>query len=338
MGVCGPHPAAMKYMTQPENARSGAGASQAPGGDQVRRFLIENQPVRGHWVHLGPAWRDLRAHQEYPAPIRDLLGEAVVSSVLLAATLKFCGTLTLQFEGNGLLRLLIAQCTHDFGVRAVARFDAQALQGSIGKPAGGWTFRSLVGDAGRVIVTIEAGERDLRYQGVVPLAGESLPDSLEAYFTSSEQLPTRVRLAAGEREAAGLLIQKLPETQDVDEGQDEADSVSSVWQRAQLGVAALGPQELLDGSIEAVLAASLGREDLRLFKAAPVRSECRCSPERVSELLRAIGQAEVSDVIREQGSVTVTCEFCQRPYRFTASDAEVLFGSDTVPPGSGALH
>jgi molecular chaperone Hsp33 len=255
--------------------------------------------------------------------------------VLLAATLKFHGTLTLQFEGNGLVRLLIAQCTHDFGVRAVARFDEAALQSATARPADGWTFRSLVGDAGRVIVTIEATERDLRYQGVVPLTGDSLSDSLEAYFGSSEQLPTRVRLAANENETVGLLIQKLPGTR---ASGDDPDTLASAWDQAQSGVAGVSGQALLGGSIEEVLTMSLGGQDLRLFTGTPVRSECRCNPERVSQLLRALGQAEVADVIREQGSVTVTCEFCQRPYRFSASDADALFSSDAVPPGSGALH
>src|SRR5690606_24015383 len=128
--------------------------------DEVRRFTLENQPVRGHWVHLESAWQDLRAHQEYPQPVRELLGEAVSASVLLAATLKFHGTLTLQLEGDGLVNLLVAQCTHDFRIRAVARFDetvdiATVLQN-------GHSFRRLVGENGRFAVTVEADEREAR--------------------------------------------------------------------------------------------------------------------------------------------------------------------------------
>src|SRR5262245_10771659 len=95
--------------------------------NEVRRFIIENQPVRGYWVDLESAWQELRAHQEYPQPVRDLLGEAVSAAVLLAATLKFEGNLTLQLEGRGLVRLLVAQCTHDYSVRAVARLDADHM-------------------------------------------------------------------------------------------------------------------------------------------------------------------------------------------------------------------
>ena len=92
-------------------------------GDEVRRFIVENRPVRGHWVRLEGAWRELRAHREYPEPVRELLGQAVAASVLLAATLKFSGTLTLQLQGDGAVSLLVAQCTHDFRLRAVANFD-----------------------------------------------------------------------------------------------------------------------------------------------------------------------------------------------------------------------
>src|SRR5688572_14484724 len=210
--------------------------STAP--NQVRRFIIENQPVRGYWVDLDSAWQDLRAHQHYPRPVQDLLGEAVSASVLLAATLKFEGTLTLQLEGKGDVRLLVAQCSNDFRVRAVARMrddddsDSDGPRASVGlgaslgvgvDPLGaiahlngtgmpvGESFHRLVGDNGRVIVTIEGTDKGMRYQGIVPLAGDSLAECLEAYFATSEQLPTRVRLGANGSRAVGLLVQKLPE-------------------------------------------------------------------------------------------------------------------------------
>src|SRR5579871_913064 len=148
-------------------------------GDEVRRFIVENRPVRGHWVRLDSAWQELCAHANYPPAVRELLGQAVAASVLLAATLKFRGTLTLQLEGNGAIRLLVAQCTHDFRLRAVARYDEAIVAGINGDAD---AFRRLVGNSGRVAVTIEADERSMRYQGIVPLSGESLADCLETYF------------------------------------------------------------------------------------------------------------------------------------------------------------
>src|SRR5262249_11724712 len=156
--------------------------------NEVRRFIIENQPVRGYWVDLESAWQDLRAHTDYPPAVRDLLGEAVSAAVLLAATLKFEGTLTLQLEGQGLVRLLVAQCSHDFRVRAVARLSEPEAEDEdsarvvdlgarsegtdpftdLGRAASADAFRRLVGESGRVLVTIEAAEREMRYQGIVP--------------------------------------------------------------------------------------------------------------------------------------------------------------------------
>jgi molecular chaperone Hsp33 len=310
--------------------------------DHVRRFIFEKQPVRGHWVHLENAWRELRAHSSYPPAVTELLGEAVVASVLLAATLKFRGTLTFQLQGNGAVSLLVAQCTHDFRVRAVARYDAAAVHAlstrRSGPGGGAALFRPLVGDAGRITVTVEAEEKSLRYQGVVPLSGTSLAESLEAYFASSEQLPTRVLLTADETHGAGMLVQKLPQSGAADDDAGDAMAVEDAWEGAQRGIAQLSPKRLSDRSIEELLAQGFPGHDLRLFRGAPVRFECRCSEGRVTGLLRALGPEEVRGVLREQGSVTVTCEFCHQPYRFGPVDIEALFAEDAGPGGSKAIH
>jgi molecular chaperone Hsp33 len=294
--------------------------------DHVRRFIFENRPVRGQWVRLETAWRDLRAHSTYPPLVTELLGEAVAAAVLLAATLKFRGTLTLQLQGNGAVNLLVAQCTHDFRLRAVARYDEAAV-GALSLPGGPGMFRRLTGSEGRVTVTVEADEKSLRYQGVVPIAGDSLADSLEAYFANSEQLPTRVLLAASDTHCAGLLVQKLPGRQGLDE-----EEAMPAWEEAQRGMERVSAPQLLSQSVEAVLAADFPGHDLRLFRGMPVSFECRCSPLRVAGVLRSLGSEEIRDLLKEQGSVTVTCEFCQRPYRFDSIDIEALF-SDVPTPG-----
>jgi molecular chaperone Hsp33 len=301
--------------------------------DRVRRFIFEKRPVRGHWVHLASAWRELRAHADYPAAVTGLLGEAVAASVLLAATLKFRGTLTLQLQGNGAVSLLVAQCTHDFRLRAVARCDAAAVQALAAAGVRGALFRQLAGTDGRVTVTIEAEERSLRYQGIVPLSGSSLAESLEAYFASSEQLPTRVLLVADGQRAAGMLVQKLPEA-----GAPDPEEVAEAWEGAEQGIGRLRPGALLQGSVEEALAESFPGHDLRLFRGSSVRFECRCSQGRVAGLLRALGPDEVRDVLKEQGSVTVTCEFCHRPYRFDPVDIEALFAPTPTFGGSEAIH
>jgi molecular chaperone Hsp33 len=301
--------------------------------DLVRRFIFEKRPVRGHWVHLQSAWRDLRAHTDYPPAVRELLGQAVAASVLLAATLKFRGTLTFQLQGDGALNLLVAQCTHDFRLRAVARFDDAAVREIAGDTRRGAVFRRLVGTDGKITVTIEADEKSMRYQGIVPLAGTSLAESLEAYFASSEQLPTRVLLAAEDTGSAGLLVQRLP-----DADADTSEEVALAWGVAQHGIESLDQAALLHVPVEKLLAQGFPGSDLRLFRGAPVLFECRCSSGRVAGLLRALGEDEVRGVLKEQGAVTVTCEFCRRPYRFNASDVETLFSEGQPEGGSAAIH
>jgi molecular chaperone Hsp33 len=300
--------------------------------DHVRRFIFEDCPVRGHWVHVEGAWRELRAHSHYPPAVNELLGQAVAAAVLLAATLKFRGTLTFQLQGNGAVSLLVAQCTHDFRLRAVARCDEAALASlaAAGPPSA--LFRQLAGTEGRITVTVEADDRSTRYQGVVPLAGESLAQSLEAYFASSEQLPTRVRLAADEARAAGVLVQRLPGAS------AETDDTGAAWQDAEDGMERVNPKQLLSVAAEEVLAGAFTGRDLRLFRGAPVRFECRCNPARVAGVLRALGAEEMRDLLREQGAVTVTCEFCHRPYRFDSIDIEALFADAPGPGASPARH
>lgn len=304
-----------------------------PASDQVRRFIVENRPVRGHWVRLESAWRELRAHHDYPGPVRSLLGEASAAAVLLAATLKFRGTLTLQLQGQGAVRLLVAQCTHDFHLRAFAQFDEATVEGIGAAEPASAVFRQLVGSQGQLAVTVEAEEKSTRYQGIVPLTGDCLAGSLEAYFASSEQLPTRVLLAADGARGAGLLLQQLPGRGDADESQIEA-----IWQEAQRGIERLSCADLLQEPIEELLGRGFGEQDMRLFRGSPVQFQCRCSPGRVAGLLRALGADEVRDVLREQGSVTVTCEFCHRPYRYDAVDVEALFAEGPDPDGSHAIH
>jgi molecular chaperone Hsp33 len=304
--------------------------------DEVRRFIVENQPVRGHWVRLDAAWRALCAHSDYPQPVRELLGQAVAASVLFAATLKFRGTLTLQLEGDGAISLLVAQCTHDFRLRAVARFDEESVDAiSAHSARGPKVFRRLVGTTGRVAVTVEADERSMRYQGVVPLSGGSLADSLESYFASSEQLPTRLILAADDERGAGVLVQKVPGAATADESELE-----ETWKNAQRGIEQLSAADLLTCPVEELLERGFAEHDMRLFRGTPVQFECRCNQQRVAGLLRALGQAEVRDVLQEQGSVTVTCEFCHRPYTFDAAAVDALFGDldSDGPLGSPTIH
>ncbi|HUQ10442.1 MAG TPA: Hsp33 family molecular chaperone HslO [Steroidobacteraceae bacterium] len=292
--------------------------------DRVRRFVLDRHPIRGHAARLTRAWLELREHQDYPPAVLQLLGEAVGAVVLLAATLKFDGTLTLQLQGKGLVNLLVAQCSHDFKVRAMARHEA------IDEAAG---FRSLAGE-GTIIVTVEATDRASSYQGVVPISGDSLAESLEAYFVQSEQLPTRVILAATPGAVSGMLVQRIPG----EGGKQSVDpaALESAWMKADHAMAALTPAELLEDDMEQRLVRMFGADEVRVFGGHEIQFQCRCSRERVANVLRSLGVEEVRSVLAEQGSVTVTCEFCQRPYKFDPIDTEQLFTSSLQ--GSSSIN
>jgi molecular chaperone Hsp33 len=292
--------------------------------DLVRRFNLERHPIRGHAVRLSGAWRSLREHQDYPPAVQQLLGESIGAVVLLAATLKFNGTITLQLQGKGLVGLLVAQCTHDFKVRGMARHESVD-----GEP----DFRALAG-SGTIVVTVEATDRASSYQGVVPITGNSLAECLEAYFVQSEQLPTRVALAASPGAISGMLVQRIP-----GEGGKSIDpaALESAWMKADHAMAALAPADLLEDDVEQRLVRMFGDDEVRVFGGSEVKFECRCSRERVANVLRSLGVEEVRGVIAEQGAVTVTCEFCQKPYKFDAIDAEQLF-AQAPPQGSQTIN
>ncbi|MBM4215241.1 MAG: Hsp33 family molecular chaperone HslO [Gammaproteobacteria bacterium] len=300
--------------------------------DLVQRFVVEQQSVRGQFVRLGPAWLALREHADYPEPVRRLLGEAVSAAVLLASTLKFEGELTLQLQGNGGVRLLVAQCTHDFRVRGVARFERERI-------ADDADFASLTGE-GTIVVTIETGKQASRYQGIVPIGGGSLAASLEHYFENSEQLPTRVVLGADDFGTAGLLVQRMPGQGGVaGEGlslEAEADRTFAAACEAMVGVHS---DELLVRPAAELMRRTFAGLDLRLHGSHAVNFRCRCSAERVEGMLRSLGASEVESIVTEQGQVTVTCEFCHKPWGFDAVDVSRLFGAAAdQPPGSSAVN
>jgi molecular chaperone Hsp33 len=297
------------------------------GTGELRRFILERHAVRGFWVRLDDAWRELRRHQQYTPEVEALLGEALSATVLLAATLKFQGTLTLQLTGDGLVKLLVAQCTHELQVRAVAR-TAETLPP---RPS----FAQLIGH-GRLSVTIENDEQAARYQGIVSLEGPNLAACLENYFATSEQLPTSVALSADAERTAGVLLQKMP----LSNAQGEALGAvaQDVWEQLQQRVGALDAVLLRTGTTEQVVQRICVEHDSRLFAAAPVHFACRCSAGRVAVLLRALGLAEMRGIIAEQGAVTVTCEFCGRPYRFDAIDVERLFTGVASPEAPASLN
>jgi len=299
-------------------------------GDTLRRFVFERFPVRGYLVRLDASWRALTEHHDYPPIVRGTLGEAAAATVLLGATLKFEGLLTLQLQGPGPLHLLVVQATHRHALRGVARWRGAVEDAGLEALTGG----------GRVTVTVENADRTSRYQGVVPLTGTRLADCFEDYFARSEQLPTRLWLAAGAERAAGLLLQRLPSgaaasAEELEHASAEGDED---WNRVRLLAATLTGDELLELAPQQLLRRLFHEEDLRLFEPDPVYFQCTCSRERVSGILRSLGQGEVRELLAERGSVEVRCEFCNRAWQYDAVDVEVLFADGETVSSPRALQ
>jgi molecular chaperone Hsp33 len=303
--------------------------------DTLRRFVFERYPFRGQLVHLGPAWQAMMEHHDYPPQVRDTLGEAVAATALLASTLKFKGLLSLQLRGEGPMHLMLVECTEGLALRAVARFR---------EPPDSRDLRVLSGN-GTLTVTVESEGHANRYQGIVPLAGGSMDACLREYFESSEQLPTRLWLHADGKNVSGLLLQRLPVTAkpstvtESGPGVVPEDEVEDAWQRVQLVADTVTGAELAELDDHKLLRRLFAEDDVRMFESTPVFFRCRCSRQRVENMLRALGRSEVDSMIEEFGQVEVRCEFCSRAYRLDAVDCAALFTAPGTPPvAGGAVH
>lgn len=278
--------------------------------DLRQRFYFENGPVRGECVRLDAALTEVFDRHDYPEPVRLLLGQMLVAAVLLTATLKLRGRLSLQARGDGALGSVMAECSHEHDIRGIAR-----LHENVTLPRGNPGPAALLG-RGMLVITLEP-EDGPRYQGIVPLEGETLAACLEAYFARSEQIPTRLWLAADRDRAGGLLLQVLP-------GSDH-DEDADLWPRAAHLGDTVTPEELLELPPQELLYRLYHEEEVRLPEAEAVRFACSCSRERTAEALVSIGRAEAEDIAAEQGEIRLHCEFCHTEYVFTPGDVRELF-------------
>ena len=292
--------------------------------DTLQRFLFENLAVRGELVHLDATWQAVLENHNYPLPVQKVLGELMTAVSLLMATIKFNGLLIAQIQGNGPVSLLVVEGSSDKTLRATA---------SIKEEKSDFTDESLQGIFGeaRLVITLEP-EKGERYQGIVALSGENLADALTDYLLRSEQLDTDIWLVADDKQAAGLLIQKLPETKETRYSSnilDVSDAGSDVdgWNRIQQLSSTIKDEELLNLSAEEIIHRLYHEEDIRLFDAETVSFRCSCSRERVAKMLLSLGAEEVKNMIEELSIIEVACEFCNHNYSFDAIDTEQLFTS-----------
>jgi molecular chaperone Hsp33 len=290
-----------------------AHTSRPATGDQSQRFLFEEADIRGESVHLDSAYREILAIHQYACGVSRLLGEFLSAAVLLSTNLKFEGKLVLQVRSEGQIPLLMVECDHFLRVRGIARGAEHATSNS---------NNELLSN-GQLAITIDP-TKGQRYQGIVPLQQGSLARSLDAYFVQSEQLKTRIWLAADGQRAGGLLLQQLP----AQIANDEAQRLQQ-WEHACSLAATVKDTELLELHSEHLLYRLYHRDPVRLFAPSAVSFHCTCSRERTRSALATLPRTELEELLEELGSITMDCEFCNQHYCFNRSDlAGVLEGSE----------
>lgn len=276
--------------------------------DSITPFAFEALPVRGALIHLSRSWRRMQRDHDYDVLITETLGHAAAATGLIAQSLKFDGAITLQIQGSGALQMLVMQCTNDLDVRGMAVMEEGTVASS---------FAELT-DKAHCAITVDAGERP--YQGIVEIQGESLSLSLEHYFERSVQVPSHVVLVANENVAGGILLQQMP-------GQliDEDD-----WKRLQFLLETLTTKDF-DGDAGLDLIRKLfAEDDVRVREERAVNFNCRCSKQKVEDVLKMLGEKESRAALEERDSIEVVCEYCGEKRVFDSVDVTRLFADNVV--------
>jgi len=286
--------------------------------DRIQRFLFEDEPIRGQLVSLDNSWQTILERSDAKGYAREILGHALAAVSLLASTLKFDGNITLQIRGQGALHMLVAQATSERTLRGIVRQSHQIEDET--------ASLADIFQSDKIVITIDSG-KGKPHQGIVPLYGHTLSEALGAYFEQSEQLQTHLWLAANDNNASGLLIQKLPgEPHDPD-----------AWDRILKLSETITDNELYDLDSEELVYRLFHEEAVRVFKQHPVNFECSCSRERTGSMLKSLGRTELEDILTTEGSIGITCEFCNEHYSFDAIDVEGLF-SESFPENSSTTR
>nr|WP_314687600.1 Hsp33 family molecular chaperone HslO [uncultured Pantoea sp.] len=274
--------------------------------DQLHRYLFENVAVRGELVNVSHTWHEIVRNHDYAEPVKTLLGELLVATSLLTATLKFDGDITVQLQGDGPLTLAVINGNNRQELRGVARVKEDA------KIASGSTLKEMVGNGYLVItITPEKGER---YQGVVGLEADTLAGCLEDYFMRSEQLPTRLFIRTNEQGAAGILLQVLPAQ---DTSQDDFNHLAMLTETVKV-------EELITLPANDVLWRLYHQEEATVYDPLPVIFKCTCSRQRCGEVLKTLPESEVDEILAEDGKIDMHCDYCGTHYVYDAVDIAAI--------------
>lgn len=294
-------------------------AQQAPS-DWVQSFHIENTRVRGVITVLPKAWRNLIEAIAYPEPVLPWLGQTLAANALFAGDIKMAGTVSIQLRSEGNLRTVFTECTANGAVRGIAQYqDPEKIPVTIDD----------LGPKALLAITIEPNRGSLRQQSLVPLEGHHLSEAFEAYFARSEQLPTVIRLAATSTHCAGMLLQLIPEQGGILLPKDSLD-----FERLSLFFSTLTDAELFTLDTRTLLQRLFAEDDIRLHQAIPLQFSCRCSRERVAQMLLTLGKVEALSLTDTDGILPARCEFCGAMYRFDVIEIEQLYWQQACAPGS----
>jgi molecular chaperone Hsp33 len=311
--------------------------------DILQKFIFDNAAVRGELVEISNAWREIQSRHAYPKAVRALLGEMVAAAALLSANLKFNGSIVMQIHGDGLVKLLVVECDAKLQLRATAKLRDGA---EVPDDA---TVEQLLNQTGRgrFVITLDPLDKvpgQQPYQGVVPLVGDDIATIIESYMLRSEQMDTKLWLAADGHVARGLLLQKLPRNSAVEGQVKQATEEEDLetWTRAVMLGQTLKQEELLATDVETLLKRLFWEETIRVFDPLEPAFHCTCSREKVANMLKMLGREEVESALHDLGELGINCDFCGKHYGFDAVDCAQLFASDTtadaVAPASSVKH
>lgn len=295
--------------------------------DCLNKFLLQDRSARVIAVQMDHVWRTACAHQPDVAPIRQLLGELMAAASLLSANLKFDGSIMLQLQGNGAIKLMVVECRQDLSLRATVKLndiavpDEASLQ-SLLNPDGQGRFSVILNPPSNT-----PGRQP--YQGIVPLEADSVALALQDYMRQSEQLDTQLWLAAGQERIAGLLLQRMPA--DGGHGQTSAQERDASFEHAKVLCQTIDQKELLEQTSQTLLHRLFWETPIFGLESLDVSWRCGCDRTRVANMLRGLGQTEIESILAEQSQIEVTCEFCGTPYRFDPVDATALFKPASAP-------
>lgn len=287
--------------------------------------MFENSLVRGELVEIADAWQEVQARRQYPSAVSKILGEMMAAAALLSANLKFNGTIILQIHGDGPVQLLVVECDAKLRMRATAKLRTEA---TVDDSARLQQLVNLNGQ-GRFAITLDPADKlpgQQAYQGIVSLDGESVATVIENYMLRSEQLDTRLWLAADDTVTRGLLLQKLPSEGGVGSHGDDADA----WNRTVTLASTLSHEELLTTDIMTLLQRLYWEETVRVFEPRHPEFHCSCNREKVGNMLKMLGREEVDSALADLGRLEIDCDFCGQQYDFDPVDCMQLFTADAM--------